>query len=165
MEKKTTAMQALKFVLFSISAGLVQVLVDLFFNEVVHLKPHYSYLIALICSVLYNFTINRKFTFKGTSNVPIAMIKVALFYCVFTPLSTWWTKEFTDMGTNEYIILLGTMLTNMITEFLYCKFVVYRKDEKIRKMKEKMIAEGYVALEKPVDEEKVDTENIDTHVE
>ena len=84
------------------------------------------YLIALILSVLWNFTFNRRFTFKSANNVPVAMLKVALFYCVFAPLSTWWTHELTALGINEYIIEAGTMLVNLVTEYLYCRFVVYR---------------------------------------
>jgi putative flippase GtrA len=75
--------------------------------------------------VLWNFTFNRKFTFKSAANVPVAMLKVALFYCVFTPLSTWWTNALS--GTiNEYVIQIGTMAINLVSEYLYCRFVVYR---------------------------------------
>ena len=128
--KKKVALQAIKFALFSASAGIIQVIVDVFFNEVVHLPAQYSYLIALACSVLYNFTVNRKFTFKATNNVPLAMLKVALFYCAFTPLSTWTTKILTTHGVHKYIVLAGTMICNLVLEFLYCKFFVYREKKK-----------------------------------
>ncbi len=129
-DKKKVVLQAIKFALFSASAGIIQVLVDVFFNEVVHLPAQYSYLIALVCSVLYNFTVNRKFTFKATNNVPVAMLKVALFYCAFTPLSTWTTKLLTSHGVHKYIVLAGTMICNLVLEFLYCKFFVYREKKK-----------------------------------
>lgn len=129
-DKKKVVLQAIKFALFSASAGIIQVLVDVFFNEVVHLPAQYSYLIALVCSVLYNFTVNRKFTFKATNNVPVAMLKVALFYCAFTPLSTWTTKLLTTHGVHKYIVLAGTMICNLVLEFLYCKFFVYREKKK-----------------------------------
>ena len=128
--KMKVVLQAIKFTLFSASAGIIQVLVDVFFNEVVHLPAQYSYLIALVCSVLYNFTVNRKFTFKATGNVPVAMLKVALFYCEFTPLSTWTTKILTTHGVHKYIVLAGTMICNLVLEFLYCKFFVYREKKK-----------------------------------
>ncbi len=128
--KMKVVLQAIKFALFSASAGIIQVLVDVFFNEVVHLPAQYSYLIALVCSVLYNFTVNRKFTFKATGNVAVAMLKVALFYCAFTPLSTWTTKILTTHGVHKYIVLAGTMICNLVLEFLYCKFFVYREKKK-----------------------------------
>jgi hypothetical protein len=60
------------------------------------------------------------------------MLKVALFYCVFTPLSTWWGKELTGLGVNDYIVEIGTMAVNLITEYLYCRFVVYRNSMNTR---------------------------------
>lgn len=127
--KNKEFVRVLKFTLFSLSAGIIQIVADTIGLEVLHWKPHVSYLIALILSVLYNFTVNRRFTFQSANNIPVAMLKVALFYVVFTPLSTWWTKALTDGGVNEYVVLVGTMLVNFVTEFLYCKFVVYRHSE------------------------------------
>ena len=85
-----------------------------------------GYLTALVLSVLWNFTLNREFTFKSANNIPLAMVKVAAFYCVFTPLSTWWGARLTDAGWNEYIVLFGTMAVNLTTEFLYDRFFVFR---------------------------------------
>ena len=127
--KNKEFVRVLKFTLFSVSAGIIQIMADTIGLEVLHWKPHVSYLIALILSVLYNFTVNRRFTFKSANNIPVAMLKVARFYVIFTPLSTWWTKVLTDGGANEYVVLVGTMLVNFVTEFLYCKFVVYRHSE------------------------------------
>lgn len=116
----------LKFVLFSISAGLIQIMSFTIMNEVVKMKYWPAYLIALTLSVVWNFTINRKFTFKSASNVPVAMAKVAAFYVVFTPLSTWWGNALDNLGVNEYLILIGTMVINFVTEFLFQRFVVFR---------------------------------------
>lgn len=116
----------LKFVLFSISAGLIQIVSFTIMNEVVKMKYWPAYLIALTLSVVWNFTINRKFTFKSASNVPVAMAKVAAFYVVFTPLSTWWGNALDNLGVNEYLILIGTMVINFVTEFLFQRFVVFR---------------------------------------
>lgn len=77
--------------------------------------------------MLYNFTVNRKFTFKSAKNVPLAMMQVIAYYLVFTPLSTWWGEALTRAGWNEYIVLFGTMVINLVTEFSYYRFVVYRK--------------------------------------
>ena len=118
-----------KFVLFSISAGLIQVAAFTVMEELLHVTHWVSYLTALTKSVLWNFTLNRKFTFHSASNVPIAMLKVAAFYLVFTPLSTWWTAVLTGaaVGWNEYLVLLGTMLINFVTEYLYDRFFVFGK--------------------------------------
>lgn len=126
MTKKQNIIQVIKFALFSASAGIIQIVSFTLLFEVANFNNTVSYIISLSLSVLWNFTFNRKFTFKSAANVPIAMLKVALFYCVFAPLSTWWTHEFTAMGINEYIIEAGTMLVNLATEYLYCRFVVYR---------------------------------------
>ena len=93
-----------------------------------HLKYWVSYLAALVLSVLWNFTLNRKFTFQSANNIPVAMLKVAAFYMVFTPLSTWWTAVLTEKaGINEYIVLALTMLVNFVTEYLYQRFIVFGK--------------------------------------
>jgi len=126
---KKELLRSLKFVLFSISAGVIQVLSFTLMEEVLH-APHWlSYLIALVLSVLWNFTLNRKFTFCSANNVPVAMMKVALFYLVFTPLSTWWTAVLTgeQIGWNAYLVLAMTMLVNFVAEYLYDRLIVFGK--------------------------------------
>ncbi len=126
-EKKKEFIRALKFTLLSISAGVIQIASDAVFNELLHWVPWLSYLVSLILSVLWNFTLNRKFTFCSANNVPIAMLKVAGFYLVFTPLSTWWTAVLTgaSVGWNEYLVLAMTMLVNFVTEYLFDRFFVF----------------------------------------
>lgn len=123
--------RTLKFVLFSASAGIIQIGSFTLLNELAHLTYWVAYLISLILSVLWNFTLNRKFTFKSANNIPIAMLKVAAYYVVFTPLSTWWTAALTEPAYgvmwNEYLVVVLTMLVNFITEFLYDRFVVFGK--------------------------------------
>lgn len=132
-EKKTNKelIRTVKFVLFSISAGVIQIGSFTLLNELLHIDYWVSYLIALCLSVLWNFTLNRKFTFQSAANVPIAMLKVAGFYLVFTPLSTWWTAVLTEPAygimLNEYIVLAGTMLINFTTEYLFQRFWVFGK--------------------------------------
>ena len=128
-DAKKEFLRTLKFILFSISAGLIQILSEILLLEVFHLLPWVSYLISLVLSVLWNFTLNRKFTFHSAANVPIAMLKVAGFYLVFTPLSTWWTAVLTGPGFlwNEYLVLGLTMAVNFVTEYLYQRFVVFGK--------------------------------------
>lgn len=126
-KQKENLLHIIKFVLFSISAGIIQALTFTLLFEVIKWIYWPSYLVALILSVLWNFTLNRKFTFKSANNIPIAMLKVALFYLVFTPLSTWWGDALTKVGWNEYLVLAFTMVINLITEFLYTKYFVYHK--------------------------------------
>ena len=95
-------------------------------NELIRWSYWPSYLIALTLSVVYNFTVNRKFTFKSAANVPVAMLKVFGYYCVFAPLSIWWTVSLTNAGFNKYLVLLGTMGVNLCTEYLFTRYVVYR---------------------------------------
>ena len=126
LSSRENIFQMLKFTLFSISAGLIQIAVFTLLNEVCRFAYWPAYLIALLVSVLYNFTLNRRFTFKSAANIPIAMIKVLMYYAVFTPLSTWWGDALTAIRWNDYIVLAGTMIINFVTEFLYCRFFVYR---------------------------------------
>ena len=126
---KAELIRTVKFVLFSASAGIIQVASFALLNELLHLNYWVSYLISLVLSVVWNFTLNRKFTFKSAANVPIAMLKVAGFYLVFTPLSTWWTAALTEPAYgimwNEYLVLAITMITNFITEYLFDRFLVF----------------------------------------
>ena len=86
----------------------------------------WSHLIALLLSVIWNFTFNRKFTFKSATNVPIAMLKVAAFYAVFTPATVFGGQALANIGWNEFLIEGLIMLLNFVLEFIYCKFVVFR---------------------------------------
>ena len=115
---KKEVIRTMKFILFSASAGIIQVVNFTLMEELFHITHWISYLVSLVLSVLWNFTLNRKFTFHSANNVPVAMMKVALFYLIFTPLSTWWTAVLTGegIGWNEYVVLIGTMLVNFVTE-------------------------------------------------
>ena len=126
-DAKKELIRSIKFVLFSISAGIIQVASFTVMEELLHITHWLSYLVSLILSVVWNFTLNRKFTFHSANNIPFAMIKVALFYLVFTPVSTWWTAELNGIGWNEYIVLGGTMIINFATEYLYQRFIVFGK--------------------------------------
>ena len=129
--KKPAARQTLirvaKFVAFSLGAGIIQVLTFTLLNEVFKLDYWLSYFPALVLSVLYNFTVNRRFTFKSANKFTKAMLKVAIYYCIFKPLYTRLGNMAEDAGVNEYIVLAVTMICNMVTEFLVCRFWVYGK--------------------------------------
>lgn len=144
--KKQEFLRGCKFVLFSISAGIIQILSyellsnfvfkDASINQYEWSYYGWSYFIALALSVLWNFTFNRKFTFKSAKNVPIAMLLVFVFYIFFTPLSIWWGIELVKIGWNDTIVLLLTMLINLILEFLWTRFVVYRNSIDTAKKKD-----------------------------
>ena len=128
MREKKSLWQAVKFTLFSISAGVIQIgsfaLLEIFIKD--YWIP---YLVSLVLSILWNFTLNRRYTFKSAANVPAAMAKVFGFYLVFTPLSTYLGDLAEGYGVNDFLILIVTMLANFVLEFLLCKFVVYRGKE------------------------------------
>lgn len=117
-----------KFVLFSASAGIIEMGVFALLNEWIRWSYWPCYLIALTISVVWNFTLNRRFTFRSASNVPRAMALVLLFYCVFTPVTTLLGNYLAEtLLWNEYLVTGINMLLNITTEYLYDRFVVFRK--------------------------------------
>ena len=125
--KKTELGRVVRFTLFSASAGLIEMGAFAALSALTAWRYWPRYLIALVLSVLWNFTLNRKFTFKSASNVPKAMALVALYYAVFTPASTLLGSWLTDtLGWNDYLVTVLNMLLNFVTEYLYDRFVVFR---------------------------------------
>lgn len=125
--KKKEFIRTIKYVLIAASAGIIQFGTFALLNELLKLNYWVSYLIALVLSVIWNFTFNRKYTFKSANNVPKAMLLVAAYYAVFTPLSTLLENYLTNTcGWNEYLVTIINMLINLVTEFLYQRFVVFR---------------------------------------
>ena len=126
--KKKEFWRVVKFTLFSASAGLIEMGSFALLTLVTDWSYWPRYLIALVLSVLWNFTLNRKFTFKSAANVPIAMLKVAAYYAVFTPLSTWLGSFLADtLGWNDFLVTAINMILNFVTEFLYQRFFVFGK--------------------------------------
>lgn len=130
--KKDSIMQMVKFTLFSASAGIIQVASFALFNDLFGWMYWPAYLTSLILSIIWNFTFNRRYTFKSAANVPVAMAKLFAFYAVFTPLSTWCGHLAEKNGVNDYIILAVTMISNFVLEFLFSKFVIYKNQENTR---------------------------------
>ncbi len=127
-KNKEELIKALKFTLFSVSAGVIQI--SSFAILEIFIKDYWiPYLISLVLSILWNFTLNRRYTFKSAANVPVAMTKVLLFYVVFTPLSTYFGNLAESRDVNDFVILIVTMLSNFVLEYLFCKFFVYRGQE------------------------------------
>lgn len=128
IDRKKEIVRTVKFVLFSASAGIIQIGSFALFKELFGFKDWVAYLVSLILSVVWNFTLNRKFTFHSANNIPVAMFKVALFYAVFTPLSTWGEAKLTeDLLWNGYIVTALMMLANFVTEYIYDRFIVFGK--------------------------------------
>lgn len=127
-KKGSEFLRFVKFSLFSVSAGLIELLSFALLNELTPWSYWPCYLIALLLSVTWNFTLNRKLTFKSAANVPIAMLKVLAYYALFTPLSTLLGNYLAEtLGWNEYLVTAINMLLNFSTEFLYQRFYVFRK--------------------------------------
>ena len=119
--------RVLKFVLFSASAGIIQFGSFALLNEFTGWRYWPCYLISLLLSILWNFTFNRRFTFKSNANVTSAMLLVFVFYAFFTPATTIlgdWLAE--DLLWNEYLVTIINMLLNVSLEYLYQRYVVYR---------------------------------------
>ena len=118
--------RTIKFTLFSISAGIIQIALFTLLNEWLHLDYWVSYISSLLVSILWNFTINRKVTFKSSNNVKLSMLLVLLFYAVFTPVSTVLGNLAESSGANEYLVLAVTMICNFVLEYVYTRYIVYR---------------------------------------
>lgn len=126
-EKKKELIRTIKFVLFSASAGLIQIISFALLNELMSWSYWPSYLISLTLSVLWNFTLNRRFTFKSANNVPVAMAQTAGFYLVFTPASTLFGNYLAEtLLWNEYLVTIINMIANFVLEYLFQRFVVFR---------------------------------------
>ena len=127
MNKKAELIRSFKFLVFSVSAGVIEIVSFALLNETLGWPYWPCYLIALVLSVVWNFTLNRRYTFRSANNVPLAMAKVFLFYLVFTPASTVfgnWLAE--GLQWNEYLVTAINMVLNFILEFLYDRFIVFR---------------------------------------
>ena len=125
---RSELIRTVKFVLFSISAGAIEIGVFTVLYELLHWEYWVAYLIALVLSVVWNFTLNREFTFRSANNVPVAMLKVAAYYAVFTPVTTVLGNYLEGTcGWNGMLVTVMNMLLNFVTEYLYDRFVVFGK--------------------------------------
>lgn len=127
-KRKAEIWRSIKFLLFSISAGAIELGSVTLLDAVTPWRHFYCYLIGLILSVLWNFTFNRKFTFKSANNIPLAMFKVACYYAVFTPTTTWLDKILTENKNWPGILsTIMIMVINFVTEYIYDRFFVFGK--------------------------------------
>ena len=124
---KKELLRSLKFLAFSLSAGVIELVSFSLLNELTGWSYWPCYLIALVLSVVWNFTLNRRYTFQSANNVPVAMLKVAGFYAVFTPASTWLGNYLAEtLLWNEYLVTILNMVMNLVLEYLFDRFVVFR---------------------------------------
>lgn len=134
-KKKKEFIRMSKFLIFSISAGVIEAAVFALLNELTNLPYWPCYLSALVLSVVWNFTLNRQYTFKAANNIPVAMVKVAVFYVIFTPITTVGGNYLVEtMGWNEYLVTAMNMVLNFATEYVYDRFFVFGKmiDTKVK---------------------------------
>lgn len=139
MKDKKELIRTIKFTLFSISAGVIEFGLFALLDLITNWEYWPKYLIALVASVIWNFTLNREYTFKSSNNVPVAMAKVALFYLIFTPVSTYLGNYLAEtLGWNDFVVTILNMLANFVLEYLYDKYVVFRGsiDTKVKGEKE-----------------------------
>ncbi|HHV05985.1 MAG TPA: GtrA family protein [Anaerolineaceae bacterium] len=129
LKSRESLIQAIKFTLLSISAAGIEAVSFIILERLTTLPYDIKHVISVVLSVLWNFTLNRRYTFKSANNVPIAMLKVGLFYAFFIPLTAWLGKLADGAGVNEYIIKGSTMVLNFVGEFLWWKFIVFRGSE------------------------------------
>lgn len=128
LSRKEQIIQFLKFLGFSLSAGVIQILsFELLYNWIGWKVWWASYLISIVLSVLWNFTFNRKFTFKSASNIPLAMTLVFLYYCVFTPISLFGGDALEGIGWNGTLVTFLMMVLNFLTEYVWDKFIVFNE--------------------------------------
>ncbi len=126
--KNKELLRAIKFALFSVSAGAIQMGSFALLTELTSWSYWPCHLISLTLSVLWNFTLNRKFTFQSAANVPVAMLKTLGYYVVFTPASTLLGHYLTEsLLWSDYIVEILNMLLNFVTEFLFQRYFVFAK--------------------------------------
>lgn len=127
MKNKKELIRMIKFTLFSASAGIIELGLFTILDSFTSFNYWVCYLPALIASILWNFTLNRNFTFKATNNVPIAMLKVGVFYLIFTPASTMFGNYLAEsLHWNGILVTVINMLLNFVLEFLYDRFFVFK---------------------------------------
>ena len=125
--KRKEFFRFLKFTLFSASAGIIELLCFTLLNELTGWGYWACYLPALVLSVVWNFTLNRRYAFRAEGSYARQMLMAFLFYCVFTPVSTLVGDWLADtVGWNEYLVTALNMIANFALEFLYDRFVVFR---------------------------------------
>ena len=125
---RSELIRTIKFVLFSASAGVIEFGVFTLLDSLTSWSYWACYLPALILSVLWNFTLNREFTFRSATNVPIAMLKVAAYYAVFTPATTLLGHYLEGTcGWDGMVVTILNMVLNFVTEYLYQRFFVFGK--------------------------------------
>ena len=141
-EKVKELIRAAKFTLISVSAGIIQIGSFTLFYEILEWKYWLAYLVSLLLSIIWNFTINRKVTFKSANNVPLAMAQLLGFYAVFTPVTMFGGQWVEGLGVPGLVVEAVTMILNFVLEFLFCRFVIYRDSCDSAEVKEESTGEA-----------------------
>ena len=120
-------LRTIKFTLFSISAGVIEIGIFALLDGFTNMPYWPCYLIALVASIIWNFTLKRNYTFKSATNVPVAMFKVFIFYLIFTPVSTILGNYLAeDLHCFGWVVTGLNMLANFVLEYLYDRFFVFK---------------------------------------
>lgn len=134
LKSRESLFQAIKFTILSLSAGGIEALSFLGLDKLTAWSYDVKHVISIVLSVLWNFTLNRRYTFKSANNVPVAMLKVGIFYAIFIPVTAWLGQLAAGSGIHEYIIKAATMILNFVGEFLWWKLIVFRGSENTNKL-------------------------------
>lgn len=165
--RKKKAKRFLKYAIIAISGGLIQLTAYIILSDAIKLDKHVSfdaiyqkqpwlteifydpdtgktyglsYFIAVSLSVIWNFTFNRKYTFKSASNVPKAMLLFVLYYAFSIPFNCWAIVQLNKLVVfplSDKVILICIMLANGLPAFFYQRYVVFGRslDTKHKKKK------------------------------
>ena len=130
--KNQQFIQFIKFTLFSASAGAIQLLSTTILHQWTGwLLDYYwlAYIIGLTLSVIWNFTFNRKFTFKAANNIPLAMTLVIIYNCIIVVPLALGGDALVNLWGEQWGILVTaiSLLINFITEFFWDKYIVFNQ--------------------------------------
>lgn len=140
--KKKELVRMFKYILIAASAGIIQfvstlILTLIWPKEKFSMGPALFYLIGLILSVIWNLTINRKYTFKSAANMTKAVWLTIGFYIIFAPASTFlqaWLVNgdvlnlfiIPHLGWNELIGVVICMILNLALEYPFQRYIVFK---------------------------------------
>lgn len=118
------------FLYFSLGAGVIKLvsflllsLIDSGHGAVLVLAE----IVSVVLSGLFNFTWNRKFTFRSTNNIVPGMFLYGLYSLIATPAVASFIVDLTRRGWADWLAKAMKMALHFILDSLYCKFVIFRQ--------------------------------------
>ena len=128
-------LQFLQFVVVSLGAGVIEYATFALMTWIV--PDNKTMLVAaevtsVVLSCLFNFTVNRKYTFHSSSNIPLGMLLYGVYYAFLaTPAGVWFLLFLTQGGMHELLAKAVKMLVNFIFDYLFCKFILFQAADKV----------------------------------